>query len=386
MLSTFKWTCIYNDEDCNIAAISDTETFTFPSGLPDLGMYQITLSVSVLSHTSSANATIMTVSPILPVLQINPSERLLNEGSTVEIVANASNVVPSCTLSWYFASEDYLAEFDAAMNETCDDCQHGEALTDTLTIYSLEEQFLSELADYSNETEWRQVTTTLPARSGRARFVAQCGCSLTFSCDTEGTVYGDVWFQLNESPKAGDVKISPESGTAMETVFRISTRSVNDPDVPLEYSFYCKIGEDTLLLASYIEHRAVETLLPYLEGGTEVWVRVCDALGACSEGSPTTVVLSAGTARTVDALIEDVQAHVRRCELIPLTRIAQSAIVTYTHARQSAAATKFSQALQKHLATIDERNCIVKHYSQYSALLSWLAKNGIEISELLSEA
>ncbi|XP_028158938.1 uncharacterized protein LOC114351806 [Ostrinia furnacalis] len=291
--------------------------------------YYITLNASVFSQTSLANATIVTVKPMLPVLSINPLARLLNEGSTVEITANASNVVPSCSLSWYFASEEYQAESETAINDTCEDCQHGEALTDTLTVHSLEEQFLSELADYTNDTEWRQVTTTFLARPGRARFVAQCGCSLTFSCDTEGVVYADVWFQLNKSPKAGDVIISPESGTAMETEFRISTLPVNDPDIPLQYSFYCRIGDESLLLASYIEHRAVETILPYIEAGTEVWVQVCDAFGACSDGDPTTLVLAPGSARTVDALIDVTQAHIRRCEIIPLARILQSAIVTY---------------------------------------------------------
>jgi hypothetical protein len=85
--------------------------------------------------------------------------------------------------------------------------QHGNPLSDVLTIYSLEEQFLSELSDYTNESEWRQVTTTMAAKPGRARFVAECGCSLTFNCDTLGTVHADLWFQINLSPKANDVMV-----------------------------------------------------------------------------------------------------------------------------------------------------------------------------------
>lgn len=59
-------------------------------------------------------------------------------------------------------------------------------------------------------------------------------------------------------------QISPESGTALETVFRFSTRAAVDKDSPLQYSFYCSANNDTILLASYTEHRAAETFLPYI--------------------------------------------------------------------------------------------------------------------------
>lgn len=51
----------------------------------------------------------------------------------------------------------------------------------------------------------------------------------------------------------------------METVFRVSTIAASDPDKPLRYSFYCSLGtNDTLLLASNLEHLATETFLPYV--------------------------------------------------------------------------------------------------------------------------
>lgn len=85
--------------------------------------------------------------------------------------------------------------------------QHGEALSDSVTIFSLEENFLHEITDFTNETEWRQVTADLEAAEGRARFVAECGCSLTFSCKTEGMAYADISFELNPAPIVEDLKV-----------------------------------------------------------------------------------------------------------------------------------------------------------------------------------
>ena len=57
---------------------------------------------------------------------------------------------------------------------------------------------------------------------------------------------------------------------------------------------------------------------------------MCDSLGACSTGDSTMVTVAPGEARTIEALLEDTRAHVRRCELMALRRLAASAVVTYT--------------------------------------------------------
>ncbi|KOB70457.1 Uncharacterized protein OBRU01_16004 [Operophtera brumata] len=174
------------------------------------------------------------------------------------LVANASHVAPGCTLTWYFATREHLASFGE--EDECNECQHGIALSDSLTIYSLEENFLNEITDFTNATEWRQVSAEMNATEGRARFLAECGCSLTFGCETKGIVYADFSFQLNPGPI-----VSPAVGTAMETVFRISRLAASDPDKPLLYTLLCNLGNhDTLVLGSNLEHLAVDTFLPYV--------------------------------------------------------------------------------------------------------------------------
>lgn len=64
--------------------------------------------------------------------------------------------------------------------------------------------------------------------------------------------------------------------------------------------------------------------------GTEIWAEVCDSLGACSKSNVTVVPLSAGEARSVELLVENMRGFVLRCEMILLKQVVQSAFVTYS--------------------------------------------------------
>ncbi|XP_053613608.1 uncharacterized protein LOC128677059 [Plodia interpunctella] len=379
---SLQWTCSHENESCEHLGFINGSSILFPSGLLDPGDYYITLAVGVMNEITTTNATIIAVDTELPVIQVVPLHRTLNEGNIIALTATASNISPTCSLTWYFASQEYLSYNELLVNDTCEECQHGEAITDALTIQSLEENFLNELIDYSNETEWRQITAEFEAKAGRARFVVQCGCSLTFNCDRKGVVYADIHFEINESPKASELMISPESGTAMETIFRISTLPAVDPDGILRYSFYCRVGEDSLLLGSYVDYRAVETLLPYIDGGIDVWVEVCDVLGACSSSDVKIVSLAAGEGRTVATLVEDAAAHVRRCELMLLSRVVVSAIVTYTNADQSEPLAMFNAALMQSLQDIDKDKCLQDNYDHFVNLVNWLQIHGVDTGNI----
>ncbi|XP_052756384.1 uncharacterized protein LOC113519771 isoform X2 [Galleria mellonella] len=202
---SLQWNCLHEGESCDYFENIDDNSIYFPSGFPNEGQYILTLLVNVKQYSVTANATIIVMESILPVLQISPMQRLLNEGSVVSITATGSNVSPACSLGLYFASEEYLSNTDLVINDTCKNCQHGEELLESLTIHSLEENFLNELTDFSNDTERRQITVDMDAAVGRVRFVADCGCSLTYGCDREGTAYAEINFVLNESPKTGEV-------------------------------------------------------------------------------------------------------------------------------------------------------------------------------------
>ncbi|KAH9629637.1 hypothetical protein HF086_003107 [Spodoptera exigua] len=352
---TIAWECTTGGEPVETFYQTDDDGHLyFPSGLLYAGEYLMKVTVDVRRHSISEKAItrVIAVDPLLPVIQLQHMPRVVNEGTVVTIHANVSNV-------------------------------HGTEISTPINFYSLEQNFLSELTDYTNETSWRSVSANFEAAAGRVRVVAQCNCKKDENCTGEGEVFAGVVFELNERPDTGYVLVTPEMGTAMETVFRLSTHRVPDVNKPLKYTFYCDLNNnDTLLLGTYLEHNAVETLLPYIEGGINVWVEVCDSLGACTPGSTTLVPVAPGEARTIDALIEDVRAHVRRCELTLLRRLAATAVVSYTNAAQTEAFSKFTTSLLNALGGIEER-CIERNYDLYNDFMYWLQKAGVDTTKLM---
>ncbi|KAJ8723936.1 hypothetical protein PYW07_007916 [Mythimna separata] len=382
---TIAWECTFEGEPVDTFYETDDEgTLSFPSGLAYVGEYLISLTVTVLGQSiaDQATAQVTAQESRLPVIQMIQMNRILNEGSVVTVKANISDVVPGCTVIWYFRSQHCLESEFSTATDICDDNPHGSRISEPLNFNSLEENFLSELTDYTNETSWKSVSASMDARAGRVRVVVECHC-LKENCTSEGEVYADVIFQLNDRPDVGYVLVTPEIGTAMETVFRLSTRPVVDTSRPLRYSFFVDLtNNDTLLLGSYLEHTAMETLLPYIEGGTFVSVEVCDSLGACTIGASSIVPIAPGVARTVEALLEDVRAHVRRCELLALRRLAACAIVTYTNTDQVEALSVFTTSLLNILGGIEER-CIETNYDEYNEFLYWLQSAGIDTAKLM---
>ncbi|XP_063627930.1 uncharacterized protein LOC134799458 [Cydia splendana] len=382
---SYQWACSYEGEDCTFFKSIDSGTLNLERGLPTAGKYEITLNVNIHNNSASASAVIVPVQHVSPVIQINPLPRTLNEGTRASLVANASNVTPTCSLTWYFASEEYLESQKQVLNDTCQDCQHGVPLTETLTIFSLEENFLYYLTDFSNETEWRQITAEVPAAAGRARFVVECGCTQILDCESEGTVYADVFFKINVIPRANNVMGTPDTGTALKTLFRISTLAVVDSDTPLYYTFRCRVGvNSSLVLGAFADHLAVETFLPYMEHGVEVWVEVCDVLGACSHSATKVVDLLTGDGASVDELLQDVNAHIRRCELMQLQRVSVAAIVTYENADHTQASINFCTNVLNILPSTQEEHCLKTKPDRYEAFLMQLTEVGCDASHLIN--
>ncbi|XP_048486229.1 uncharacterized protein LOC105382408 [Plutella xylostella] len=378
-----EWSCLKNDEPCDLFTNEDSNEILIDPGIPEAGKYEISVTVTVKDEFGSAKMIVEAVESVLPVLQVSPVARVVNAGAQVSLTVNATRVAPSCSITWYFMAEEQMHTSLGEGNCSGSECQHGVPLTETLTIYSLEENFLNELADFSNETEWRQVTAEMAGNAGRARILVECGCSLALGCTTQGFVYADVMFQVNTIPMPGIIMVSPPIGVALESIHRISTLAVVDPDTPLKYSFYCGLGaENSLLLGFYYEHLSIETFLPYVEGGTEVWVEVCDARDACQRGPSSLVQLSPGQGRTVSALIESARGHLRRCEVMMLQRTAVAGLVTYINTNLEAILGQFSAALTEMLSSAEAAACKAKRFRDFDDLLHSLVTVGFEINKL----
>ncbi|XP_072929555.1 uncharacterized protein [Epargyreus clarus] len=117
---TFEWRCSINGTACDIFDDANESNLILSSGLPTSGQYEITAIVSVLHQFAEAKTTIIVLDSILPVIQVEPTPRLVNEGTSVTLVANVSNIMPICTLQWYFATEEQLK---SAVNDICKECQ-----------------------------------------------------------------------------------------------------------------------------------------------------------------------------------------------------------------------------------------------------------------------
>ncbi|XP_045777012.1 uncharacterized protein LOC123875305 [Maniola jurtina] len=252
----YDWKCLNNlGESCDFIDNSHDNSFNFSSGIPKIGEYLITLIVVASNQSANASATIDVMEPNLPILQIEPVNRVINQGSSTTLLGKAFHVAPSCSVTWYFAAEGFLNTSEL----------HGVAISDTHTVFSLEESFLSELADFSNDTTSVEIEVDITS-AGRARFLVECNCTYSANCESIDltATYAELYFQLNETPKVEDLMVSPETGSALETLFQIRSRA-KDFDRPLRYSFYCAIGPNvTLLLGSYLEYDTVETFLPFI--------------------------------------------------------------------------------------------------------------------------
>ncbi|XP_041969297.1 uncharacterized protein LOC121726129 [Aricia agestis] len=359
-----EWKCFYNNEECTlIFDVSNSNTVCFSKGLLTAGEYLITVTVSDVQRSAAANTTIIAVDKNLPVIEVAAQAHTVNEGSEVYLVANVSNLIPFCTLAWYITNDENLI----SNNETSEDFQ-SVLISEITTIFSLEQSFLNEIADYTNETEQREVAASVTAFAGRARLVANCSGD-----DDDAVSYADVYFKLNESPKIGKVMVTPESGVALETLYRISTSVAMDNDKPVIYSFYCKVADnDTLLLGSYLDHYAVETYLPYIHNGTGVFVVACDSLNACS--TSTTHSVDVQKHENNMKSIEDLSAHARRCEMLQLMRLAVSAFVTFDNGSQMDKVSLVTEKIIDILPSVHLR-CVPSE--DYMDILANLAQVGV---------
>lgn len=140
--------------------------------------------------------------------------------------------------------------------------QHGTPISEAVNFYSLEENFLSELTDYSNETGSKPVVAELRATAGRARVVAECTCTKAFNCTSEGSVYAEVNFQVNDVPDAGDVLVSFRNGFGENNIFwRFKLRNKKSVHV---INDLLRLKELTFkIITLIIMHTLVDTISEY---------------------------------------------------------------------------------------------------------------------------
>mmetsp|Transcript_2574 Transcript_2574/g.2192 ORF Transcript_2574/g.2192 Transcript_2574/m.2192 type:complete len:182 (-) Transcript_2574:2408-2953(-) len=95
--------------------------------------------------------------------------------------------------------------------------------------------------------------------------------SFLASNDTHKSIVGKL-IPINFSPEGGDVAVTPQQGTLMQTQFVVETQGWTDPDLPLDYKYFVadveedsgSEEEDNIIfrpLTQYIKSSTIATLL-----------------------------------------------------------------------------------------------------------------------------
>ncbi|XP_053698591.1 uncharacterized protein LOC128745541 [Sabethes cyaneus] len=303
--------------------------------------YEITASVGNISTTS--NIEVSTKSTISVVLQKLPPMFLI-PGRQYEFVADVSGLVPKCICNWTVVNETGYATFPSAVVETLGG----------IFINDVDENFLSELVDYGNDTVEREVKLTIPAMSllsnqtllesdvsYKLRLETSCpepindNFNASTKRDTVNT-YWDMILETNGPPEGMPLEITPlelENGIALETLFTWSVEVAKDTetDYPLMYSYWYETAGNSIKIASYYEVMSAETQLPFSHEKISTYYVVCDSRAACTRVSGPSVTVQFNSVLDLHKLqfmVDSIQSNFNRINLREACKIAFETLLT----------------------------------------------------------
>uniref|UniRef100_A0A182VY27 GPS domain-containing protein n=1 Tax=Anopheles minimus TaxID=112268 RepID=A0A182VY27_9DIPT len=297
------WSCQKQGDDSNCDdtfEISDSEAVvTFYSE----GQYHVKVSIPNDSGEKTEALALLTVHP-----KVTPTVKILQWSQypavarkPFELLVSVAGLVPNCYSNWTIVQgEEGFAYFDPAQ------LPNGASLGG-LFIRDIEENFLSELVDYGNDTVVKDVVLSIPEGTAtgpwkglepdvRYKFRLQTVCpepiddSKIAEHQQQRKQVNSHWtfvLETNGAPEGLPIEVIPESnGTALKTMFKLSTGIAKDTerDYPLRYSFwYIADGVDILVATAY-EITSAETVLPCTKTGyVGTYVIVCDSRNACTK-------------------------------------------------------------------------------------------------------
>ncbi|XP_053668770.1 uncharacterized protein LOC128719172 [Anopheles marshallii] len=295
------------------------------------GQYHVKVSVANGSGQKAESQSLLTVhpkvTPTVKILQWSQYPAVARE--PFELLVSVAGLVPNCYSNWTIVQgEDGFASFDAAQLPK-------NATLGGLLIRDIEENFLSELVDYGNDTVVKDVVLSIPAGTAtgpwqglepdvRYKFRLQTVCpepiddSKTAGQQMHRKQVNSHWtfvLETNGAPEVLPIEVSPESnGTALKTTFKISTGIAKDTerDYPLRYSvWYVADGVDINVATAY-EITSAETILPYTKTGyVGTYITVCDSRDACTKAIGPNVFIAPGVEPSVAEISDAFEAMER---------------------------------------------------------------------------
>ncbi|XP_052863871.1 uncharacterized protein LOC128270504 [Anopheles cruzii] len=267
-------------------------------------------------------------------------------GQRFEMLVTVSGLVPNCASNWTVLKEEGFAYFDPKLIGGLGG----------FFIRDVEENFLSELVDYGNDTIEKDIALTIPeTRSLPAQWSGlEADVRYKFSLETvcpepiddayepkkstERSLIKSHWtFELetNGAPRGLPLEVSPTvNGTALGTVFKMSTGIAQDSqmDYPLRYSFWYVADGVSVNVGSYYEVTSAETVFPYTRNKTvQTYAVVCDSREACSRIVGPEISVLPGSEPSVEEItfaFESIEAFFNRLNLRQALKTAYELLLT----------------------------------------------------------
>eukprot|EP00736_Rhodelphis_marinus_P009664 Rmarinus@m.22430 len=239
----FSWSCVALQGTCPSDSLftPDSVVYLNTSSLP-YGTFEFFVLVEDDRGFTSETSRVIEVSPLsTPSLEIYlfptgpfaPDDKLI-------LRAAASTDVGGLELLW----EQLIIDEDLLYGSV-------EISTDVLDL----------------EAEGVLLTSVASSSFAIAANTLQPGETYTFRCtavDSAGSTWKAVTVKTAESPTAGSVTVSPTTGTALETEFRLTASSWSDPyESGLQYRFFVEAQDgETVILSQWSGLSSVEVTLP----------------------------------------------------------------------------------------------------------------------------
>ncbi|XP_065089861.1 uncharacterized protein LOC135711048 [Ochlerotatus camptorhynchus] len=364
-VSSLVWSCedTSGDTRCSEDLIISERT----ASISFIKESNYTISATVGDVNLISNLQVNAKSTISVVLQTLPPMYLI-PGQRYEILVDVHGLVPKCISNWTVVKGEGYSYFDtAAMGGL-----------GGVFINDIEENFLSELVDYGNDTVTREVTLILPANAPnweglapdvlyKFRLVTNCPEPIDDSVDSKvsrGTVisHWDMILETNAPPKGLPLEVTPnENGTALSTFFTFATgvAQERESDFPLLYSYWYSAEGNSINFANYYEVMSAETQLPYSKDGISTFYEVCDSRSACSRVDGPKITLKANPSLTpanTEFRIDAVENNFLRGNLREATKTAFDTLITL----KNQDAKNFNDVYSKMMALLEDQTPIVR--------------------------
>uniref|UniRef100_A0A182QUX6 GPS domain-containing protein n=1 Tax=Anopheles farauti TaxID=69004 RepID=A0A182QUX6_9DIPT len=352
-------------------------------------MFQASVGGNV-SNSAHFQSTISAHSNVTPsVTLIRWSQYPAVAGEAFELLVSVAGLVPKCHSNWVVLQEQGFAYFDQAH------------LPDAkplggLLIRDIEENFLSELVDYGNDTVVKDISLIIPASQGtwkgldpdvryKLRLETVCPEPIDDSRKPEQqaqrALVSSYWtfvLETNGAPLVLPIELSPSgTGTALETVFKISTGIAQDSerDYPLTYGFWYIADGVDVNVGTYSEITSAETVLPYTKtGNVGTYVIVCDARNACSQTSGPDVRVLLGreqTAEDISYTLDSIGRYFDRLNYRDALKVAFELLITLRNSHSA----EYDRSYVQFIATLKQA---IDHIGKVYRETTFLSEASIE--------